>query len=94
MWACAEIARKAFRLVMVVPGGVALSLAGAAIAGGREVAWPQVRACMSLNVYRVQHIYPQHSQDKFHTMRYCRSLVLGSFAWEESSVDFTRFLVV
>ncbi|CAB1107096.1 unnamed protein product [Ectocarpus sp. CCAP 1310/34] len=41
VWACAEIARKAFRLVMVVPGGVVLSLAGAPIAGGREVAWPQ-----------------------------------------------------
>ncbi|CAM9594340.1 unnamed protein product [Ectocarpus sp. 6 AP-2014] len=41
VWACAEIARKAFRLVMVVPGGVVLSLAGAATAGGREVAWPQ-----------------------------------------------------
>ncbi|CAN0036580.1 unnamed protein product, partial [Ectocarpus sp. 13 AM-2016] len=41
VWACAEIARKAFRLVMMVPGGVVLSLAGAPIAGGREVAWPQ-----------------------------------------------------
>ena len=27
---------------MVVPGGVILSLAGVAIVGGREVAWPQV----------------------------------------------------
>ncbi|CAM9325009.1 unnamed protein product [Hapterophycus canaliculatus] len=39
--ACAAIARKAFRLVLVFPGGVALSLAGVAIAGGREAAWPQ-----------------------------------------------------
>lgn len=41
--ACAVIARTAFRLVMVVPGGVVLSLAGAAIVGGREVGWPQVK---------------------------------------------------
>ncbi|CAM9177989.1 unnamed protein product, partial [Scytosiphon promiscuus] len=39
--ACATVARKAFRLVLLVPGGVVLSLAGVAIAGGREVAWPQ-----------------------------------------------------
>lgn len=43
-WACAVIARKAFRFVMVVPGGVVLSLAGVAIVGGIEVAWPQVSA--------------------------------------------------
>eukprot|EP00752_Nemacystus_decipiens_P009312 g8321.t1 len=40
-WACAVVARTAFRLVMVVPGGVVLSLAGVAVVGGREVAWPQ-----------------------------------------------------
>eukprot|EP00903_Cladosiphon_okamuranus_P019974 g18352.t2 len=39
--ACTVIARTAFRLVLVVPGGVVLSLAGVAIVGGREVAWPQ-----------------------------------------------------
>lgn len=44
-WACTAVARKAFRLVLVVPGGVVLSLAGVAIVGGIEVAWPQVSDC-------------------------------------------------
>ena len=45
-WACAVIARTAFRFVLVVPGGVVLSLAGVAIVEGREVAWPQVIECL------------------------------------------------
>ena len=37
------LAQKAFRLVLTVPGGVILKLAGTAVAGGREIPWPQVR---------------------------------------------------
>lgn len=45
--ACAVLAQKAFRLVLIVPGGVVMSLAGASQLTGREVAWPQVCvACM------------------------------------------------
>ena len=40
--ACTVLAQKAFRLVLTVPGGVILKLAGAAVAGGREIPWPQV----------------------------------------------------
>lgn len=65
-WACAVVARKAFRFVLVVPGGVVLSLAGVAIAVGTEVAWPQVSdgwycGCRERVLHVVTHISRQVS---------------------------------
>lgn len=40
--ACMMLAQQAFSLVLTVPGGVSLSLAGLIEHSGREVAWPQV----------------------------------------------------
>lgn len=49
-WACTLLARKAFRLVLSVPGGATLLLAGVTQPAGREISWPQVCVCVRLRL--------------------------------------------
>ena len=76
-WVCSLLAKKAFRLVLIVPGGVSLSFAGFNEHAGEEIAWPQVRTSYILRAFywRNSYLIVSYTCIRFYDDCICESLL-------------------